>query len=286
MRKVVAAVSFLSLFLGGFIPPGWVSAFPYLTGWPRTFNAYHIWSPVIADLDGDGKMEVLLTTFDPLMIQVLNHRGIDYNVAWPKVLDFNVGSPPSVADLDGDKNLEIIVGADYLYAWHHYGGLVVGFPSTYMGGDYMVAAPAIGDLNNDGFPEITGGSFNNDFYVWDGQGTVLPGFPMQFISPIHYSPAIGDLDQDGLNEVVAPCNGSHLFAYNYDGSLVNGIWDMTSSYFGYCFSDITLGDVDGDNLLEVMFIGYHDPMVWYPMIINNDTTLTTGWPSQGFNPTT
>jgi hypothetical protein len=285
VRKTAALFIVCSFCLGGWIPPSSVDAFPSLQGWPKTFSGTRNRSPVIADLDHDGFQEVLFITDDPLIIHVYKYDGVIYNKSWPKVIDFITGSDPSVADLDGDKDLEIVVGGDYLYAWHHTGEPVAGFPTTYMGGDYMIVAPSIGDLNGDGTPEIAGGFLGTlEFYVWDSHGNVIPGFPTPLTSGVHYSPAIGDLNQDGINEVVAPGGLHHLFAFNYDGSLVGyDLWDFTNPLYRFAYSDITVGDIDGDNRLEVLFSCQSDSYDSFPMAVNHDTTLATGWPPTNLN---
>jgi hypothetical protein len=154
-----------------------------------------------------------------------------------------------------------------------------------MESDYMTVAPAIGDLNGDGIPEIAGGFLGTlKFYVWDCHGNVIPGFPKPLTSGVHYSPAIGDLDQDSINEVVAPGGLDHLYAFNYDGSMVgDGLWDFINPLYRFAYSDITLGDIDGDNRLEVLFSCQSDSYDYFPMAVNHDTTLATGWPPTNFN---
>lgn len=210
---------------GGLFLPGGTPAFPTMPGWPKTFNGSAVRSPVIADIDHDGFQEVLLITDDPLKVHVYSYNGNIYNGAWPKVMTATTGTAPSVADLDGDKDLEIIVGADKLYAWHHTGEPVLGFPG-FSGADYMTAAPAIGDLNSDGIPEIVGGNQHREFFAWDANGNVLSGFPKQFANRVQYTSAIGDIDRDGINEIIAPGDINHFYAFNYDGSIVGDIWNF------------------------------------------------------------
>ena len=64
-------------------------------------------SPALADLDGDGTVEIVVTDNEGLLT-VLNHTGEEQ-------CTFDAGNQiwgsPAVADLDGDGSLEIIVSS-------------------------------------------------------------------------------------------------------------------------------------------------------------------------------
>jgi len=279
-RKLHGGCFLLLFLLNCFFIPTSIEAFPYQSGWPKTISGDIDRSPVVADLDQDGLEEIIFVTSDPYSVYVLKYNGTNYNSSWPKIFSNSGGSAPSVADLDGDGDLEIIADGTYLYAWHHTGKFVKGFPTTSLDG-FMVAAPAIGDITGDGVPEIADGNYDCEFYVWDNHGNVLPGFPKTFppnpACGIYFSPAIGDIDLDGINEVIIQVYDGHVYAFNDDGSLAGGIWDVTHAY-GVTYSDITVGDIDSDNILEVLFIAHPDQGGYYPVALNHDTSLATGWP--------
>ena len=69
-----------------------------------------------------------------------------------------VYSSPALGDLDGDGHLEVVVGSDdgKVYAWHHDGTPVAGWPQTT--GDVVDSSPALGDLDGDGHLEVVVGS--------------------------------------------------------------------------------------------------------------------------------
>jgi len=275
---------FLLLFLFSciFFPP-LIEAFPYQAGWPKTISADVHQSVVVADLDNDGFNEIIFTAWQPFSVYVYKYTGQIYNRFWPKIFSRNSGSAPTVADLDGDSDLEIIVGSDYIYAWHHDGKTVFGFPTPATSSTGYAAPPAVGDLTGDGIPEITAGNADCEFYVWDNHGNVLNGFPKTYSYPakgscsVIFTPAIGDIDLDGINEVIVPVDNYHVYAYNADGSIVSGNWDFLPDY-GNISSDITLGDVDNDGILEVLFIARPLQGGYYPEILNHDTSSVAGWP--------
>lgn len=84
-------------------------------GWPRggTSTADQILaSPLVADLNGDGRMEIIVASCDD-RLYVYDHAGRAVT-GWPQTLGFGDGSIASAAlgDVDGDGAPEIVVAGD------------------------------------------------------------------------------------------------------------------------------------------------------------------------------
>ena len=102
-----------------------------LPGWPVTVTLMPQYAPSVADLDGDGTLEVIQATRGATsggMIYVFNHDGTAMT-GWPKAVgtkgNYATASMTCV-DLDGDGTLEIIAGErDYpighLWVFNHDG---------------------------------------------------------------------------------------------------------------------------------------------------------------------
>ncbi|MCO4771784.1 MAG: VCBS repeat-containing protein [Deltaproteobacteria bacterium] len=191
-------------------------------------------SPAVADLDGDGVLEVVV----PTLSGVLHVWSADGQVfpGFPVFVDFDLCDPalrgddvrtdcgifgtPALADLDGDGGLDIIVGAmdQHLYAWDATGELLDGFPTFVQAGPDLpdaqgeiariVSSPALGDLDGDGDLEVvlgTGQTAGSDFagygllYALDHTGVVLDGFPIAIFAGF-----AGALPYIGEGVVVSP----------------------------------------------------------------------------------
>jgi hypothetical protein len=177
---------------------------------------------------------------------------------YPKRMGTGGEAQPRYADLNGDNVQELIVPTEdgTIHAYEPGGGELAGWPVhtdiQFAAADHMGApsvgsvsasapprepprGPAVADLDGDGRPEVitTAGIH---VYVWEGDGSVRPGFPQvsdpSFCGPAleHQtdshpkcgfiaSPAIGHLEgRDKPPDIVIPSLDGHLYAFRPDGS--------------------------------------------------------------------
>ena len=182
--------------------------------WTTPLGPTHLSSPVIADVNGDGHLDVVTVDLSG-MLHVLDGRTGRDLPGWPQPVQVvpgqtvGVESSPTVADLDKNGRNEIIVGAGTIDIGKQQGG-VVAFnangsvrwrirTSTVAGQSGVVGTPAVGDVNGDGFPDIVVGSFDHRVYVVDRFGHALPGFPYDTLDTIWDSPAL--YDEAGLGRM-------------------------------------------------------------------------------------
>ncbi len=178
-----------------------------------------------------------------------------------------------MGDLDGDGDLEIVVlGIDRrIHAWHHDGTRVSGWPISQWDGDALwrggLSSPALGDLDDDGLPEVVVGTMspcqqgqsgqNATLWAINGDSTKVPGFPVCTEQILHSSPALGDIDGDGRLEIViasgygTPNRQNLVYAWNHDGTPVQG-WPQVAPRASVVMAPPALGDIDGDERLEVV----------------------------------
>jgi len=72
-------------------------------------------SPALGDIDGDGKLEIVVGSNDDKLYAL---NGEDGSVLWSYTTGGDIVSSPALGDIDGDGKLEIVVGSndDKLYA--------------------------------------------------------------------------------------------------------------------------------------------------------------------------
>jgi hypothetical protein len=172
-----------------FIAPCWDSAGVYVfdrngairSGWPlRTPDP--VWSSAaIADLDGDGRMELAFGS-NGNKFYVMRENGNE------------------LIDGDGDGTTKGVFKV--------------------LNGGYNVATPAAADLDGDGRPELVYGSYDGNLYAWKANGSNVPGFPVRVAYPMPTSPAIGYLDGPGDTspDIVVASDWDSLYVFNANGS--------------------------------------------------------------------
>jgi hypothetical protein len=146
-------------------------------------------APGVADLDGDGSMEIVFTTW-PGTIYVINSRA-EALPGWPRRLSAIPSCPLDTTDPPTTRCMDARHG--------------------YARGTY--SAPVLADMNGDGRPEIIVGGFDGQVWVFKADGSVLDGYPVDLVSPrsatparIMATPTVVDLNGDGIPEVITGSN--------------------------------------------------------------------------------
>ncbi|HEV3354165.1 MAG TPA: FG-GAP-like repeat-containing protein, partial [Acidimicrobiales bacterium] len=243
--------------------------------------------------------------------------------AFPKSLNADGASSPAFADIDGDGRNELIMadGNGFVHAFKNDGSEAKGFPvhtnrlnlsATQTGGHtvygpVLLGSPTVADLDGDGWPEISAADTEGYLYVWEHDGQLRKGFPVQVnraysessvcqssspmtpgcVHPVRdhvntvdhaftSNPSAGNLDPNypGL-EIVAGANDGHVYAWHADGTPVPG-WPVllrdpakvasvdpvshfvtfkpgaNAQYGRQVITTPTLADINGDGIPEVI----------------------------------
>jgi WD40 repeat protein len=150
---------------------------PTPTPHPPGGNVYSIEaSPAAADLDGDGRLEIAVGSWDGRMY-VWDDAGRPLP-GWPIRVGGQIISSAALVDLDGDGGLDIVVGSKdgHLYGWTTEGRSLSGFPRDL--GAPVFSSPWVGDLEGDGLADVVVGA-NNGVHLLREIGPLgRQGWPM------------------------------------------------------------------------------------------------------------
>lgn len=197
---------------------------------------------------------------------------------YPRALGSDGGAPPKVADLDGDGIDELVLATSNggvhalrldgseLPGWPvftdpievHAGSAAFASAAVAVPHAAVLGAPAVGDLDGDGSPEVVAADLKGRLYVWDAAGVRRPGFPVTTLPQYSHAwrserdtsteagllpdktnrknrdnrvgrgfaggPTLANLDgsADGSLEILAGATDRHLYAWYHDGTPVPG----------------------------------------------------------------
>jgi hypothetical protein len=222
--------------------------------------------PAIADIDGDSLMEIIVEGSDSLgsgqRILVFDSNGVlERSLEIEYQMSDDLFASVVLADINSDEILEIIYGGwgiegPKLVVLDNNGNDLPGFPVTLENTlQAQTNTPAVGNLDDDSDREIVTISHKNNqpadttnIRAFDSDGMTL--WSSQVYSISSCDPVIGDVNNDGYNEVVFTSEGG-VYILDRNG---NFLLDRELGQ-NMIHSNIALGDLDGDEDLEIIF-GY------------------------------
>lgn len=231
-------------------------------GWPQFVGDRVYRSPTVADLNHDGKMEIIAGTIAGDVF-IFSANGTPF-APW-QTLHINnstITDQISVGNLDADADLELLIGW-YSYenstrkvsAYNFDGSLVAG-AWPYEHPNYVMAGVTLKDLTADGIDEVIFPLYYpSQLMVLSANATVLPGWPQPLDSYAFYgNAAIGDLDpQENNGQEIAYLSQSHISIFQANGSKLAAT-ALVSNDFPFSAASPMIGDLDGDGSKEIIFM--------------------------------
>jgi hypothetical protein len=215
-----------------------------IRSWGRITIDYGIQSsPLAADIDRDGDIEIICGGSDYILYCLTSSGGIKWRYNCGDEINLCV---PSIADLDKDGKFEVLFSSDsgYLYCLNNTGGLMWQFDL----GDKVHGSPVVADLDSNGNLEVLIGSsgINQGLYCINHTGGE-EWFYKTGLTGIYRTVAIADLDNDGTLEVVTS-DQNNLYAISHIGTN-----EWTTAVVGSVrLQTPTIGDLDKDGTVEII----------------------------------
>lgn len=253
------------------------SSFSTSINLPTKYNAESL---AIADMDGDGKPDIIVVENGVISILKNNiSSGISAEAfTRTEVISNNdPGKKLAVSDMDGDGRPDILIGTIGITIYKNNCSpnqiLDNSFASkTTISGNGDIGRIIVTDMNNDGKPEILTsggvGNFINIFYngivnrVLSSDAFSLTRLDVASNSVL----AIADIDGDGKKDLaIAQRSAKYLCIYKniYEsGKFTNSSISLMSKYYiGNDPWDIVTDDIDGDGKIDIMTTSVSDSRV-------------------------
>ncbi|MCK4504093.1 MAG: T9SS type A sorting domain-containing protein [Candidatus Aegiribacteria sp.] len=256
-------------------------------------NFYGASSIIAADVNGDGKMDVL------------GAAAISDNIKWWENMDgtggiwvqhpvndnFDSASSVYAADIDNDGDMDVLgaAGLDHdIKWWENATGSGLGWIEhpvdlSFYGANSVYAA----DVDGDGDLDILGAASNVDMISWwenmDGTGDIWVEHKVDDNFDSASSVYAADIDNDGDMDVLGAAGLANDIKWweNLDGSGTSWTGHVVDQEFDGA-SSVFAADVDGDGKMDILGAAIYDDMIawwknmdgsgtiWYERCLDNN----------------
>lgn len=250
-------------------------------------NTSFLFTPVLADLDGDGYSETIAGGLDGKLYAVQPNGYVPYG--FPLDLGSAFHSELAAADFNDDGVFELVAGTSEgkLFIIDGMGNIKPGFPLQLDGSisgaptitankkivcatgtqiyivdqngvilatrnidTHIAGGFALADLTGDNWGmDIVGVSLSGVLYALTDEGNDLEGFPVATGVNFSCPPLIANLDDDPQHEILLHSYVNSVYGYNHDGSPLSG-FPFITSYNGS--TPASLVDFDGNNQTKLV----------------------------------
>jgi gliding motility-associated-like protein len=237
-------------------------------------------SVFVADMDGDGDMDILSASYNDNTIAWYENNGAA-NPTWAAAdIATSAAGALSVyaADMDGDGDMDIVSAgfSDNTIAWYENNGAA---DPTWAAAD--IATDAAGasvvyaaDMDGDGDMDIVSASSSDNTIAWyENNGAADPTWTAAdivtnagFARDVH----VADMDGDGDMDIVSADFGDNTIAWYENDGNANPTWTAANiSTSANAPHSVFVADIDGDGDMDIVSADSGDNTIaWYESVIS------------------
>jgi hypothetical protein len=210
--------------------------------WRAAVTGELLSSPVIGDIDGDGRMDIAAgvaaaRAHEPAGVYLFDNTGQRWR-GWPVLEEYSFINPPALGDLDRDGRLEIVLVNDAVAASVHVvqwdGFHAEGWPVPISTKTTSRVGVTLGDVNHDGEAEVM---------------LSVPGFP---------SAALGQRDLEFLGGIMALDPSGRKVSLSGSDVLPAIPFESLGQPRFHKGTPVILDDLDNNGRLDLVFSSIQD----------------------------
>jgi len=223
--------------------------------------------PVVADLDGDRDLEVVIGTWNSASARV---RAFHHDAGICAGFPITVGSNQQLlylglGDLTADRVPELVVTGKILGSDYRVHAVDIATGAELPGWPYPLpywpeGFPTVADVDDDSYQEVCVSTDGGDVRAISHTGELLAGYPLTMSAAAISGVAVGDIDGDGLYELVAATWNGWVYAWDTPGKALFGRadWPLRN------VNERNTGVFGDHGAGEVFWDGFEggDPGVW------------------------